>query len=132
MENKLPFKERLQECLLYFLCRAGVYPFTDKIPCLEFLKTIKDQQELAKEYPQIYSFPDFPLPDNEDELMTLLTDTLLYMQDRGLIILGEADYVIPLRDYEGLCDPDLNCLYEIIDGMIDYDRKHKHKKNGNV
>lgn len=127
MENKLGFRERLQEYLLFFLCRAGVYPFMDDTPCFEFLKEIKESQNLSEQYPQYFSmFSDFPLPDNEDELMTLLTDTLLYMQDRGLVIIGEADYIIPLRDYVGLCDYDLHCLYEILYRMIDYDRKEKY------
>lgn len=115
----MEYKERLQEFLLYFLCRAGVYPFIDDIPCFEFLKSIRG------------FFLDFPLPDNDDELMTLLTDTLLCMQDRGLIILGEADYVIPLRDYAWLSDSDLNGLRETIAGMIDYDRTQKYPMNGN-
>ena len=113
-------RKRLQEFLLYFLCRAGVYPFAEDIPCFNFLKSIRG------------FFLDLPLPEDDDELMTLLTDTLLYMQDRGLVIIGEADYVIPLRDYEGLSDSDLNGLRETVAGMIDFDREHRHKRNGNV
>ena len=90
MEYHRAKTSKLEEILLYFLCRAGMYPFDDKglPPCALFLEKVRENIEGVS------------IPRDHDELLELLAETLLTMQDKGIIAIGEGDYVFPLRDFD--------------------------------
>ena len=91
MEHIKPKTTKLEEILLYFICRAGVYPFNDKglPPCATFLEKVRAE-----------NIEGVSIPENEEELLELLANTLLSMQDKGIITIAEGDYIIPFRDFD--------------------------------
>ena len=91
MEYIKPKTSKIEEILLYFICRAGVYPF-DKMgvaPYLTFLDKVR-----AENIEGVF------IPEDQSELLELLAETLLTMQDKGIITIGEGDYVFPFRDFD--------------------------------
>lgn len=95
MEYTNPKTSKLEEILLYFICRAGVYPFDDKgldkglPPCALFLEKLRAE-----------NIEGVSIPRDHDELLELLANTLLSMQDKGIITIGEGDYIFPFRDFD--------------------------------
>ena len=91
MEHIKPKTSKLEEILLYFICRAGVYPFNDKgLPaCALFLEKLRSE-----------NIEGVSIPEEEEELLELLAHTLLSMQDKGIITITDSDYIIPFRDFD--------------------------------
>ena len=91
MEYTKPKTTKLEEILLYFICRAGVYPF-DKMgvaPYLTFLEKVRAE-----------NIEGVSIPEDEEELLELADNLIMSLVDKGLVVIGDGEYLMPFRDFD--------------------------------
>ena len=93
MEYTKPKTTKLEEILLYFICRAGVYPF-DKMgvaPYVAFLRKVRE-----------VNIEGVSIPEDEEEILELVDNLITSLVDKCLVVVGDGEYLIPFRDCDAV------------------------------
>ncbi|MBO5810442.1 MAG: hypothetical protein J6R32_06400 [Bacteroidales bacterium] len=91
MEYTKPKTTKLEEILLYFICRAGVYPF-DKMgvaPYVAFLRKVREA-----------NIEGVSIPEDEEGVLELVDNLIMSLVDKGLVVIGDGEYLVPFRDFD--------------------------------
>ena len=108
---------KLEEIILYFLSRAGMYPWA------------RSEDNHVVEFLQIIAMDDsgdieIELPKDSHDLLLMSNQALETLQDRNLVMIDDAEFIIPFRDYkdEAFSDKELIALDRLLKKQIEFSR----------
>ena len=103
-------KEKVKECILFIMCRAGVYPFKYKKPLIVFFEKLMKQNKLK-----------LNMPSCGNDLIEYLE---IIISDMKSLEYSDVFYC-PIRDYDSkiLSKDEISILEEILSDMIKESRK---------
>ena len=129
-------KEKVKECILFMLCRAGIYPFNYENPLLIFFEKLMKKDKLDLNIPccgnELFEYIDPIIEEME------CTNAKFYASDDEIVdiplidgdirkhLLNNTDIVYtPLRDYDSqiLSKDEVSVLEGILSDMIKESRK---------